>query len=110
MDADEREIFQYLKTWGGQYTNAMEICRRAGTKKRFHEEPSWAKAVLVRMSERGILESDVSGRYRIKPVPRTKHKQWVAPDVAKVLEEGGVVPEIEAATSDLADDEYYENL
>ena len=37
------------------------------------------------------LESDVQGRYRIKPVPRKKKgNQWVAPDIAKILKESGV--------------------
>jgi len=112
MDADERDIFLYLKTWGENFSGAMEICRRAGSKRRFHEDPNWAKPVLVRMAERGILESDMGGRYRIKAVPRQKHKQWVAPDVAKLMEEGGAAPAELAGAGNLeiADDEYYESL
>jgi len=111
MDGDEREIFQYLKTWGGNFINAMEICRRAGSKNRFHEDPNWAKQPLVRMAERGILESDIAGRYRIKPVSRKKHKEWVSPEVAKAIEEGGVKPgDSESAGDEIGDDEYYDNL
>ena len=45
----------------------------------------------MRMEERGILESDVQGRYRIKPVPSKKRgNKWVAPDIAKILQESGV--------------------
>jgi len=110
MDADERDIFQYLKTWGESFSSAMEICRRAGSKRRFHEDPSWAKPVLVRMAERGILESDVAGRYRIKPVPREKHKQWIAPEIAKILEEGGEPPPEIKGDFELAEDDYYEGL
>ena len=45
----------------------------------------------MRMAERGILESDSQGRYRIKPVSRKdKNKRWVAPDIAKILQESGV--------------------
>jgi len=40
---------------------AVEIARRAGIKKRFYDEPDWAKPVLMRMADRGILESDSSG-------------------------------------------------
>jgi len=108
MDGDERDIFQFLKTRGTEFVNAMEIARRSGNKRRFYEEPDWAKVVLMRMEERGILESDPSGRYRIKPAPRRdKNKRWVAPDIAKILNESGV--EIEAG-GDLASDEYYEEL
>lgn len=108
MDADEREIFQFLKSRGEEFVNAMEIARRAGGRKRFHEDPDWAKTFLVRMTERGILEVDPQGRYRIKPVgKRGKNKRWVAPDIAKILQESGV--EVEG-TSELGPDDYYEQL
>ena len=108
MDSDEREIYQFLKTWGSEYVGAVEIARRAGSKKRFYEEPDWAKVVLMRMAERNILESDSQGRYRIKPLSRKdKNKRWVAPDIAKILHESGV----EVETGDgLAPDEHYEQL
>jgi hypothetical protein len=108
MDSDEREIFQFLKTWGAEYVGAMEIARRAGNKKRFYKEPDWAKVVLMRMAERGVLESDSQGRYRIKPVShKDKNMRWVAPDIAKILHESGV--EVETADG-LAPDEHYEQL
>ena len=111
MDTDEREIFQFLKTWGSDFTNAMEVCRRAGSKKRFHDDPGWAKPILLRMAERGILESDIQGRYRIKPVPRKKKgNQWVAPDIAKILKESGVEVEAGGAEGEIADDDYYDQL
>ena len=107
MDADEREIFQFLKSWGGEFIGAVEVCRRAGGKRRFHDDPNWAKVPLARMAERGILEGDQSGRYRIKPVKKHK-QQWVAPDIAKILQESG--GESGTGVGDVADDEYYENL
>jgi hypothetical protein len=110
MDTDERDIFQFLKTWGAEFTNAKEVARRATSKKRFYDDPDWAKPILMRMEERGILESDIQGRYRIKPLSRKKKgNQWVAPDIAKILKESGV--EVEAGgDGDIADDEYYEQL
>ncbi|MFZ0828724.1 MAG: hypothetical protein WAO02_15005 [Verrucomicrobiia bacterium] len=108
MDADEREIFHFLKTWGGEFVGAVEIARRAGNKKKFHEDPDWAKQVLMRMADRGILQCDSSGRYRLKPVSRKdKNKRWVAPDIAKILQESGVDSE---DTNDVATDEFYEEL
>src|ERR1039457_737302 len=70
MDTDERDIFQFLKTWGAEFTNAKEVARRAASKKKFYDDPDWAKPILMRMEERGILESDIQGRYRIKPVSK----------------------------------------
>ena len=108
MDGDERDIFQFLKTRGTDFVGAMEICRRAGNKQRFFQDPNWAKVVLMRMGERAILESDSQGRYRIKPISRKdKNKRWVAPDIAKILNESGV--EVEAG-GDIATDEYYDEL
>jgi hypothetical protein len=110
MDTDERDIFQFLKTWGADFTNSKEIARRASSKKKFYDDPDWAKPILMRMEERGILDSDTQGRYRIKPVPKKKQsKQWVSPDIAKILKESGV--EVEAGgDGDIAADEYYEQL
>ena len=110
MDVDERDIFQFLKTWGAGFTNVREIARRASAKKRFYDDPDWAKPVLMRMAERGILESDIQGRYRIKPVSKKKSgRQWVAPDIAKILQESGVAVEA-AGAGDIGADEYYEQL
>jgi hypothetical protein len=77
-------------------------------KKKFYEDPDWAKPVLMRMEERGILQSDSMGRYRVKPVSRKdKQKRWVSPDIAKILQESGV--EVGDA-SDVGSDDYYEQL
>ena len=109
MDTEERDIFQFLKTWGADFTSAREIARRAASKKKFYDDPEWAKPILMRMEERGILESDIQGRYRIKPLPKKREKKWVAPDIAKILKESGV--EVEAGSEgSIADDEYYEQL
>jgi hypothetical protein len=91
MDSDERDIFNFLQTWGSEYVGVKEICRRAGTKKRFHEDADWARPVLQKMLENGILERDEAGRYRVKPKDR-KHRggRWVSPDIANILKENGL--------------------
>jgi hypothetical protein len=109
MDADEREIFDYLKTYGEEWVNAREICRRAGGKKRFNEDNNWAKPILHRMKERRIVEGDELGRYRIRPEPRKGRKgRWVSPDIQKILKESGVKVDLEAPEA--ASDEHYEQL
>ena len=108
MDMDEREIFQFLKTWGANFTSAREIARRASSKRRFYDDPDWAVPILLRMKENGILESNIQGRYRIKPVPRKKHGgQVVAPEAGEGPAESGVAVEGEG---DIAADEYYDQL
>lgn len=108
MDSDERDIFYYLKTWGKEFIGAKEICRRAISKKRYREEPGWAKPILLSMVERGILETDGLGRYRIKPKARKGGGRWVSPDIEKMLRDKGI--EVESKSLEIDDDEHYERL
>jgi hypothetical protein len=108
MDSEEREIFDFLKNRGDEFVSGMEIARRAGGKKKFHDKPDWAKPILARMQERGLLEHNALGQYRIRPVAKkNEDKRWVAPDIAKILQEKGV--QVEGA-SEAGLDEYYEGL
>jgi DNA-binding IclR family transcriptional regulator len=108
MDSDEREIFHFLKTWGNEFVSVKEIARRASGKKKFYENPEWAKPILMHMQERGLVESDTLGRYRLKPVSKKdKQKRWVSPDIAKILQENGVPVE---GGSEIGPDDYYEQL
>ncbi len=108
MDSEEQEIFYFLKTWGEEFVSAKEIARRASGKQKFYKNPEWAKPLLMRMAERGVLESDTSGRYRIKPVAKKNKKmRWVSPDIAKILAENGVQVE---GGSEVGTDEYYDAL
>ena len=95
MDADEREILDYLRSYGEEWVSTKEVCRRAGGKRRFNEDNKWAIPVLQRLRERQILETDMLGRYRIKPPPNRSHGRWVSPEIQKILDEGGKPAEIE---------------
>ena len=111
MDADEREIYQFLKSWGSQFIGSREICRRAGSKQHFQEEPEWAKPVLLRMVGRGVLESNSTGHFRIKRLSKKRgDKHLISPDIAKILEESGVKVEDAGDESDIGPDEYYDQL
>ena len=91
MDADEREICHYLKGWPGQFVSVAEINRRAGGKRRGRQEPNWAVPVLTRLVEKGILESDSTGHYRLiaRQKKDKKKQRWVAPHIQKILEKSG---------------------
>lgn len=110
MDIDEREIFLFLKTYGADYVAAREICRRAGGKKRYHEDHEWAKPILMRMLERGILETSAEGQYRIKAQKKKKGSRWVSPDIAKILQENGMEVDKADAGGEIASDDFYEQL
>lgn len=112
MDADEREIYYFLKQYRNEFVTAKEICRRAGGKRRFREDESWALQPLQRMLERKILEEDNNNAYRLRPPRDTKDKlqRWVSPHITRVLRESGKdfghiieIPEDEL-------DKYYESL
>ncbi|HWX20430.1 MAG TPA: hypothetical protein VN578_11070 [Candidatus Binatia bacterium] len=67
-----------------------EICRRAAGKKRFHEDPNWAVQVLGRLVEKGVVESDSTGHYRLlRPEKKKEQKRWVSPQIRKILESSG---------------------
>lgn len=111
MDSEERDIFNYLKSWGKEYVGAAEICRRAGTKKLYATNPEWAVIKLQLMLERGILERDQHGRYRIKP--KAKHKKggrWISPEIQKILHEKGVAVDINQSEGEVGNVEDYEHL
>jgi hypothetical protein len=107
MDVDEREIFLFLKSYGQDFVALREICRRAGGRRRYHEDHEWARPILQRMAERNILETNSDGQYRVRPVAKKKkNDRWVSPDIAKILKENGV----EVESGDIASDEFYEQL
>lgn len=111
MDADERDIYNYLKAFRKEFISAREVCRRAGGKKRFKYDEEWANPALTRMVDRGILETDPSGHYRIKAyeVDVRKRKKWVSPQIQRILQQSGkdfspiVIDEDEM-------DQYYDSL
>jgi hypothetical protein len=90
MDADEKDICTYLKSWANQFVSGREIARRASGKRRFREEPNWAAPVLSRLVERNVIESDSTGHYRLfVKEKKGKPKKWVSPQIKKLLEQSG---------------------
>ena len=42
------------------------------------------------MLERGIVESDSTGDYRLRPMPKaSSQKRWVSPHIAAILKKSG---------------------
>ena len=110
MDADEREIYYYLKSQPHEFVPAREICRRVGGKRRMRVDPGWGRPFLSRMAERGILECDEKDGYRIKPLPKpdTKGRHWASPEVARLLEASGRKFNNLVTVQD--EDEYFDKL
>lgn len=110
MDSEEREIFQFLKTWGGEFVGYKEIARRSSSKQKFHDNPDWARPILGRMQERGLVQNDSLGRYRIKPMSKKDQApRWVSPEIAKILEQKGMNV-VDLGEGEIGSDEYYDQL
>lgn len=90
MDADELDVYHFLKGQTPQYVPANSICRYAGGKQRFRDTSDWARPALLRMLERGIVETGETDSYRLKPMPQSNvRKRWVAPQIADILKKSG---------------------
>jgi hypothetical protein len=106
MDAEEREICDFLKSWQGQFVSGREICRRAGGKWRFREDDKWAIPVLTRLVDKGILECDPGGHFRIRRrEQKDKKKVWLSPELRALLEKTGKSFAEGAELQDLGDPE-----
>jgi hypothetical protein len=91
LTTEETEILQYLKSFRGDYVSAKEISRRAGTKKRYREEPNWARPFLSWLVNKELIETDDMGRYRFRSERKDikNKRKWVSPQIAKILEKSG---------------------
>ena len=90
LTTEETEILEYLKSFPDDFVSAKEINRRAGSKRRFQEEPEWARPFLRLLLNRELIEINENGRYRYRRPDRTrKKKKWVSPQIAKILEKCG---------------------
>ena len=111
MDADEREIYVYLKSWTHQFLPPRDISRRAGGKHKYRENENWAIPALARMLDRGILEIH-EGHYRLKPMPkRNNQRKMVSPEIAQMLKASGKdFSQSVVLDTDAEMDAYYESL
>jgi len=66
MNADETEIFEFLKRYPHVYVSVIEVSKNVGDRRNFLNDRTWTRPFLRRMEMDGILESNPSGEYRIK--------------------------------------------
>ena len=56
----------------------------------YRVEPEWATPVLGRLVEKGMIESDSTGHYRLKVrAKREQPARFVSPEIRKILEGSG---------------------
>jgi len=69
MNAQETEIFDFLKRFPQLFVSVTEISKNVGNRKKFNEDRSWSRPFLRRMEMDGLLESNPFGEYRLKRPP-----------------------------------------
>jgi hypothetical protein len=66
MTYEEMAIMTLLQGSPNVYLARREIARKALRRAVFEENPHWADAPLVGLVDKGLVEQDESGHYRIK--------------------------------------------
>lgn len=89
LNAEELEIVAYLNSCPRQFVSMAEINRRAGGKGRFSKSPAWARGLMTRLVEAGLVEMDEQGHYRaggIQPTPPTDaDSAAVSPELPEIV-------------------------
>ena len=89
LSAEEKLILEYLKPLGKAFASAKEVCRRAAGKSQFNTDPVWAKKHLKRLENRGLLETNPLGHYRIRRENEDGSKVPLDPRISKILSQSG---------------------
>jgi len=109
MDADERQIYHYLKARRREFVSLREISRDAAGKRRGRYSADWAQPALTRMTERGILDCDGQDGYRLRPMPgQDTARHYASPKIAEILKASGKDFDHLLRLKD--EDEYYDKL
>ncbi len=114
LSADELGILEYLKSWNGKFVPMMEICRRAGGRRRYEESQHWARALMSRLVDLKLVQVNERGHYRVpvaeKPKPAA-HQPAPPPKVPLVVAEDYFPPAPAAAEEEqpklLVDENYF---
>ena len=66
MTHEELAIMSFLGVNPECYAARREIARKAVKRAVFEENPHWADAPLTSLVDRGLVEQDESGHYRVR--------------------------------------------
>jgi hypothetical protein len=65
MTSEEAAIINFLIGMPDSYVARREIARKALKRTVFEENPHWADAPLAGLVDKGLLQQDESGRYKV---------------------------------------------
>jgi len=91
MDPEEKQIVDYLRPCK-EFVSPKVIGRQVGGKKRFAEDPNWAKPFLLRLFDQGLLEGNAMGHFRYKSPDdkrRSRKRIPLAPNILAILKASG---------------------
>ena len=69
MNADETEVYEFLKGYPGVFVSVTEISRRLKSRHKNETDRAWTRPLLRRMELDGLLEANPCGEYRLKRDP-----------------------------------------
>jgi hypothetical protein len=87
--SDEKCVLQYLENFPDEFVTETEITRRADGKSHFLEDSHWAHVALSQLLDSQLLETDGTGKYRVKKsriTTRNAFKKFIAPHLRDILE------------------------
>ena len=64
LNPEQQQVFNFLKGSPDTWYSAMEVSRRAGSRKQFEEEPRWAINCLRYLLDMKLAERDSQAHYR----------------------------------------------
>ncbi len=91
MNADEKAILEYLRSWPHSYISGKEIARKVSGKRRYAEDRGWAISILREMVRAGTLETDYLGHFRPMQGDEKKKRpaKHVSPQILRILKSSG---------------------
>jgi|SRR5467141_2670208 hypothetical protein len=66
MNHDDKMVLDYLGKYPTSFVSVMEVCKRAADRRRFAQQPDWARPILARLTQASMLECNASGQYKLK--------------------------------------------
>jgi hypothetical protein len=65
LNAEQQQVLNYLSSSPETWFSAMEVSRRAGTRKQFEEEPRWAIECLRYLVDMKLAQRDSQAHYKL---------------------------------------------
>jgi hypothetical protein len=75
LNAEQQQVLNFLRCSPESWFSAMEVSRRAGSRKQFEEEPRWAINCLRYLVDMKLVERDSQDHYKFFDPDSKKEKE-----------------------------------